>query len=297
MNLEDLISDTEDFLDIKSSIPACPVVAMDIKKEIEKGFNNADFDRITELVGKDVALAGKIIELMNSPFYRRTRGEVTSIRAALNFMGLQSFYGVALTMIVQQAIPQNDLILFEKFWPHSLHTANVCKLLADNNNDFRGLQDQMYLIGLFHDFGIPFLSQLVPAYSECIDQALSWGEGIDLSEIERFKTNHCLVGYVIAKSWHLPEAVREVILSHHTSQFPDLPGKEMVNSLKALLILAEFLLHHYQRINEPGSNQRTFSIPSPLNKVLKLSEKEIIRQKEAIFAKLKEHGTAQGKKG
>jgi len=295
--LEDIITDTEELLDKKNTIPPYPAIALDIKKEIEKGYKIANFDRVADLVEKDVALAGKIIELMNSPFYRRTRGEITSIRTALNFMGMQSFYGVALTMIVQKSIPQDDLATFEKFWSHSTNTANICKLLAGSKKNLLELQDQLYILGLFHDFGIPFLSQLYPAYNEFIDKALIWGEDIEPLEIEQFKTNHCIVGYVIAKSWRLPEVVKEVILSHHNSDFSETPGKETTNTLKAILILAELLLANYQSIGEPGKTQTKLTIPSSIPNVLQLTVKEIIQKKEEIFSLLKEQSAKNEKKG
>jgi HD-like signal output (HDOD) protein len=295
VNLEDLILDTEELLDKKDSIPPYPAIALDIKKEIEKGYNSANFDRITELVEKDVALAGKIIELMNSPFYRRSRGEVTSIRTALNFMGLQSFYGVALTMIVQKSIPKDDLAAYEKFWSHSINTANICKLLAGSKKNFFELQDELYLVGLFHDFGVPFLSLLYPAYKELMDKALIWGENIETLEIEQFKTNHCIAGYVIAKSWRLPEAVKEVILTHHSNQFSDSTGKETTNILKAILILAELLLSQYQSLTDVGQAPAKLIIPSSIPTVLQLTVKEIIKKKEEIFTLLKEQSAVTAK--
>jgi HD-like signal output (HDOD) protein len=296
MELEDIIADTTELLDKGKTIPPYPMVALDIKKEIEKGYGQADFDRVADLVEKDVALAGKILELMNSPFYRRSRGEVTSIRTALNFMGLQSFYGVALTMIVQRSIPKDDLLLFEKFWTHSIQTANLCKQLIGQRKELLGLQDQIYLIGLFHDFGIPFLGQLYPTYNELMEKALFWGEDIEGQEIERYKTNHCVVGYVIAKSWHLPNAVREVILNHHTRSFSNEPDQETFNTLKAFLILAELILRDYEKLKETGRMPQ-FTIPSSVLKVLKLSEKEILRQKDDLLLKLKEFSAHMGEKG
>lgn len=312
-SIEDLISDTEDLLYDKNTIPPCPKIAIDIRKEIERGYDNADFGRIANLVEKDVAVAGKILELMNSPFYRRDRGEVRSIRGALNLMGLQCFYGVALAMLVQNSIPKGNLKKFEKFWSHSVATAGACGLLSGIKREFLDLRDQLYIIGLFHDFGVPFLMRLFPGYGELTDRALSWGDSVVDTEIERYKTSHCIVGYVIAKSWRLPSTVREVILGHHDVTFDAASAKEPVNRLKAILILAEIILRNYQntqyiregaqvhnqvpgKVNdeEPGRGNTDgpaeFMVPSEVLSVLGLDEDDIKGKREEIFAMLTENG-------
>jgi HD-like signal output (HDOD) protein len=53
-----------------------------------------------------------------------------------------------------------------------------------------------------------------------------------------YQTNHASVGYFVARSWHLPKSLCELILRHHEPEF--LLASDPSNQQKDLYALAKF---------------------------------------------------------
>ena len=105
--------------------------------------------------------------------------------------------------------------------------------------------DQAYLAGIFHDCGVPLLMQRFPTY--CAEMKLGTpGTWIDLAEEDRkFNADHCVVGYLIARHWHLPEFICDAIRYHHA--IAEL-GQHEARSMVAIVQLAIDIHYRDQRI-------------------------------------------------
>jgi HD-like signal output (HDOD) protein len=66
---------------------------------------------------------------------------------------------------------------------------------------------------------------------------------IDIED-ERYSTNHCIAGFIIAKSWHLPNSICEAVCYHHYRHI-DIHKDPVVQQLVSLLLLAEFIIHAF----------------------------------------------------
>jgi HD-like signal output (HDOD) protein len=102
----------------------------------------------------------------------------------------------------------------DRFWDGSLFTAQVCQKLSQRLRI--GDPQTAYLFGLFHDCAIPVLMQRFPDYIKTLQDANKETD-VDFTVLEdqRHGTNHCAVGYMLAKSWGLPTSLSQAILSHH----------------------------------------------------------------------------------
>ena len=71
------------FLNSIDSLPKLPEIYLEFVKAVE---NDADFKSIARIIEKDVAISTKILQLVNSAFYTRTK--IGSIEQALQIIGL-----------------------------------------------------------------------------------------------------------------------------------------------------------------------------------------------------------------
>lgn len=292
---EDIISYTDELLSDSKLIPVCPQIAQEIKKKMEDG--SSHLRDVADLVEKDARLSGKITELMNSPIYCRTRGEIFSILKALQLMGLKDFYNIALTIFVQESIPKGvDRKLFEIFWEHSRLTAFVCETLTDMKREFSEYKDAAYMTGLFHDIGVPLLPQFFPDYKRLVLSALSLDPEVADRELSLYKTGHCAAGYVIAKRWKLPNAVCKAIYSHHDMQISLHSSNDpFVDKLRAFLVLAEWIVGEYRDAEEAAQEEKDASFMVEALAELSLDTDTVNRKKEEILSVLKQQSAASEK--
>lgn len=222
-------------------IPSPPQLVLDIQNEAGK--ENPDFARIADLVAKDVSMSARILKVANSPFF--SRGKVDSIMHAINLLGIRAFYAAVLSSALREAFLRDSPAL-DRFWKHSMVTAIAAGIIARKLR--LAPEDQAYTAGLFHDCGVVLMMKKFPDYTRVIDNALyittlhPVSEKFDLIvgyENDRYNTNHCVMGYVMSKSWRLSDAVNNAIMCHH---YPNIDMHKDIHTrrLSAVLHLAEF---------------------------------------------------------
>lgn len=199
-----------------------------------------DLMSIAHIIGKDVVLSAAVLKTVNSPFFGLRR-KLDSIEQAVMAMGSNNVInivaGLALRNLNQGKEPQ-----LERFWDSAERTASIAAMLAKR---IPGIpQDMAYTAGLFHDCGIPLLMQRFPDYKETLKHtSCELGKSFTQVEDERHQTNHAVVGYMLAKSWHLSEIIALTILHHHNlailSSSENLPAE--VGGLVATIQVAEYL--------------------------------------------------------
>lgn len=292
---EDIISYTEELLRDSALVPVCPQIAQEIKRLMEDG--NSHLKDVADLVEKDARLSGKITELMNSPVYCRTRGEIFSILKALQLMGLKDFYNIALTIFVRESMPKGvERKLFEIFWEHSSTTAFICETLTDMKPEFAEYRDAVYMTGLFHDIGVPVLPQIFPNYKKLVLPALSLDPEVTAMELRLHKTSHCAAGYVIAKRWKLPNAVCKAIILHHDLQLSlHRSDDPFVDKLRAFLFLAEWIAEEYRDAEEVDKEEKDLSFMADALAELNIDMDTVKRKRDEIITILKQEGAAAGK--
>lgn len=227
-------------------IPPQPKVVLEVKSEFGK--SNPDLRKVAQLVGKDVSLAAMLIKVANSPMFGA--GRVDSIDKALMFLGANTFYNILVASSLKQALGSRGPNL-DAFHYHSETIARTCAYIAKEKRIVSS--DVAYIAGLFHDCGIPLLMRKYPDYITVANSAmhvvsaksLSGGEKSIIGiEDEMFKTNHCTVGYLIAKSWHLSDSVTNAILYHHFVHI-DIHKDTATKTMVALLLFSEFIYRFY----------------------------------------------------
>ena len=233
------------------SIPPQPQIIVDLQMAQATEF--PDLDEISELISRDISLCGSTIKVANSPFYGISK-PITTIQQAIMLMGLNAVINTVNGVAIRQSLmdtsklTDKDITFLNRFWDSAEDTAKVAYLIS------KQIQlenpDSMYLIGLFHNAGIPLLIQNYPNYRDILVEAYTLGDGIlTNTEDKHLNTNHAVLGYYLARSWKMPLFICNTITEHHNLAFllseSSQAGSPMLNLL-CILKLAEHLVGlHY----------------------------------------------------
>jgi HD-like signal output (HDOD) protein len=216
-------------------IPPRPQILQDIHDMLED--ENATERMIGQLLARDVGLTAAVFKLANSPMYRRG-AKVESIEQAVRMLGRSAMGELARSALLRNQLGGNSADM-EAFWERCTDIGTLCSVLCDQlDRPGRLTADQAYLIGLFHDCGVPVLMQHIKGYGRA-----QFGSPLApdfIAEDDEHQTSHCIAGLMVATEWELPEFLCEAIRSHH---YVITGGQKQAHSV-ALLQLA---LHAYTR--------------------------------------------------
>ncbi|MEH6450194.1 MAG: HDOD domain-containing protein [Oleispira sp.] len=220
-------------------IPPQPQILVDL--QIEQIMPDPDLNSIAALISRDVGLAGTILKVVNSPFYGLSN-KITSVNQAVSLIGLDSVINIINGVAIKSEMSDETIIHMNRFWD----TANDIAMIATNVAKQVGFPkpDLAYLLGLFHNAGVPLLMNRFDNYLEVLEQ--SYAEGSDrIIDVENtlLNTNHAVVGYYIAKSWNLPKVLCDAIAEHHNCQRHFLGAHKSDSESKTLLAILKIAEH------------------------------------------------------
>jgi len=257
-------------------IPPRPAVIGEISREKSK--DDPDLRRIAQIISKDIALTAAMLKTANSPFFG-LRMKIETVQQAAMTMGLNNVIGITTGLALKNALGLKDLKL-ERFWDSAEKVANVAAYLS---GIVPGVpKDLAYMYGLFRDCGIPIMLQKFPEYTQTLVRANKVSMLAFTSlEDEAHSTNHATIGYLLAKSWSLPNSICQAVLNHHdiTILHSNEKFSVEVRGLIALIRFAEFLCDTRQLRDDLDWN---VSGPIVLS-YLGLSEDEVNDIKEDVF--------------
>lgn len=222
----------------KLHIPPRPEVVCILQEETCR--EAPDLTRIARAISADVGLAGAMLRTVNSPALGLAR-QVSSIPQAISLLGLRNVAGLATALVLRNCFGNTPTM--ERFWDTAEKTALLCAHLAQR---LRGIApDEAYTVGLFHDCGIPILMRYRTNYKQTLARANQAGDRrfADV-EMEDVGTHHGAVGYFLARSWDLPDALCQAILWHHdTGAFGADGVTDAVRNYIGIIHLAEHVQH------------------------------------------------------
>ncbi|MDR0703074.1 MAG: HDOD domain-containing protein [Azoarcus sp.] len=230
------------------TIPPCPAILSQLMAEIKSPLVNNK--KIAALIRQDVGIAAAVIRTANSPLIGG--GRITSITSAVGMLGFKLIANLVNEALLRSAIDTHGASL-ERFWDSSRYTAIAAKRLA--NVVGRVNADTAYTFGLFHDCGIPLLTQRYPEYKSILREANQDTRQI-FTDIEEsaLGTSHAVLGYYLARTWGLADAVTQGILNHH--DYAQLEDPRNIHSeahrLIALNVMAEIVASTHLRTVQDG---------------------------------------------
>lgn len=214
-------------------IPPCPEALLRLQHIVASG--EADMGALDQLVSSDVALAAAVMRQANSPWFG----------LALTVLGFAPTVQLLTGFITRHALQVSSPLL-DHFWQNSQRRAIACEHIGSQLYGFApGLG---YSFGLFCHVGFPVLVQAVRGYASTVTEALARKDrSFTQTENANHRTDHAVVGAIVARTWHLPGDVAQAIWLHHDfACLADERFAPAVRQLVALGALADFLVAQHE---------------------------------------------------
>jgi HD-like signal output (HDOD) protein len=228
------------------AIPPCPDLLVALRREMDQA--DPDPGVIADIAGRDVAMAASLIRTANSPFYARQR-PVTSVNEALGLLGIRMTEKILSAFLLRTAIRISSPLLAH-FWETSTRRAMAMQHIA---RQLYGIDPEVaYTCGLFYHVGIPILMQGVRGYAGTLAEALARQDrSFTATENAAHKTDHAVVGALVARTWRLPSPIYQAVRLHHdfTVLSADTIPPE-ARMLVAMALVADWLVGRHEGVKE-----------------------------------------------
>jgi HD-like signal output (HDOD) protein len=223
-------------------IPPCPELLTALRKEV--ALADPDPSEIARIASSDVAMAASLLRTVNSPLYARSR-PASTVAQAVSMLGVGPTIGILTGFLTRNAIPINSPLIAH-FWETSTRRALAMGFIA---KQLYGVDaDIAHTCGLFCHVGIPIMLLGVKGYSGTLAEALARQDrSFTQTENAAHKTDHAVVGAIVAKTWRLPPVtVAAVRLHHDFTILADSHYPADVRNLVAMGLVAEYLVARHE---------------------------------------------------
>lgn len=147
---------------LASVVPPMPGIVLRLQQELSNEWVN--IQRLSNLVRTDPTLAGSVLRVANSPYWRGTR-QIVEIEEAIQRMGMETLRSITTVMAMRSAKisdkgPAGSSM--RDFWKHSLLVAVGSVQIARRSPVDRQGLEQVWMAGLLHDIGALLSPMLYP---------------------------------------------------------------------------------------------------------------------------------------
>ncbi|MER2494443.1 HDOD domain-containing protein [Catenovulum sediminis] len=221
------------------SIPPRPELLIALQQEIDSG--EPDVKYIGKLISQDIAIAGFLLKVVNSPVFAR-RQHIDSAAQACLVLGAEKILLFVRSILIRYQIGTQKADLFlDTLWDSSNKLAEACVAICQYMQlDF---PDEAYTIGMFHNTGMAILYSKNADYPKVLTDAYSQ-ELLTISEYEEvtYSVAHELLSFLVAESWGLSHEVCNVLAYHHSVNAIYTTGNYIEKEMLSVLKLAEHML-------------------------------------------------------
>lgn len=225
---------------------------------------------VARIISEDPAVAAKVLQLVNSAFFRLAR-RITSIEQAVSYLGFNAIRTLVMSAEVFSAW-RSDVCIGE-FSPARLQeraqrTAAAARAVARGT----AFADDALLAGLLHNIGYWVVLQECPEeLQRAIDVARVNSMPLHMAEQEVIGASHAAIGAYLLGVWGLPYPIIEAVAFHHCpqcvnqTQFDVLAALATAQSLLAadsseVVVDAEYLQALHAPIDWAEAQQRVCAI-------------------------------------
>ncbi|HET6586126.1 MAG TPA: HDOD domain-containing protein [Nannocystaceae bacterium] len=189
---------------------------------------NVSLAQIERSIGRDQALAVRVLTVANSSYYGCSR-RIDSVRGAVALLGTRQIQNIAAALAIAPAFDSEH---GPRLWSHAVAAALWSQRIVKE----LGLPSIEYLFttALMHDIGIVMLlTRATDLELGCIELARTDARSLQEIELAQLGCNHADLGAQVCRAWNLPDRVANLIADHH--------GGESIDAPAAILALADHL--------------------------------------------------------
>lgn len=212
------------------TVPAMPQVYSRLRDALADEATSAR--DIAELIAAEPAVTAKVLQMVNSAFFRLAR-RITRIDQAVAYLGFTAIRNLTLTAEVFSSWSQSGASRafdFDRMQGHIQAVATAASALARDT----GFADDAMLAGLLHDIGYWVLGVELPdELARAVDLALHKRILLEAAETAVIGASHVQLGAYLLGIWGLPYSVVEAVAYHHA---PESVGAHEFGTLAALAV-------------------------------------------------------------
>lgn len=223
-------------------IPPCPELLVQLQDATAT--HDPDPEAIARIASADVAMAAALLRQANSPLYGLQQ-PVTGVGQALNVLGMKPSVKLLSGFLTRHALQVHSPLLAH-FWESSTRRAIACEHIGQQ---LYGMDPGLsYTFGLFCHVGMPVMMAGVKGYGGTLTEAMARQDrSFTQTENANHRTDHAVVGAIVARTWRLPLPVAVAIRLHH--DFTCLSGSGFGDTecrLVAMGLIADHLVHQHE---------------------------------------------------
>ncbi len=172
--------------------------------------------RVARVLERDIAMSAKVLQLVNSSFFRLQR-RIVKIEEAIIYLGFHTLKTLVLSLGIFHALSPQDP---QAHFLEVLQTrALACAGLAQVIHPERSTREQALIAGMLCDIGWLLLASEHPKHiTGTFHIAETRKLSLEKSEEEYSGFTHAQVGAYLLGLWNLPYPVVEAVAHHHTPQ-------------------------------------------------------------------------------
>ncbi len=219
-----------------STAKTLPHIAIKLTKLISD--ENSTMQDFEKMIKMDPTLVLRLLRGANSPYYG-LRQKVNSISRAVVVIGINNLRNMIVTEGLKEIFKDKkseNVFSRNRLWLHCSAVSICSQMIMERIFGLNG--EDAFLCGILHDIGMIVEDQTAPDlfYRVCNTYDEN-SKPITDYEKEIVGTDHCAIGYLLAKDWQLPIEIQEGIQRHHKMLDHVSPS-----SLTGVIQLAEFIV-------------------------------------------------------
>lgn len=205
-----------------ASLPSLPYVSHDILLEVNT--EETDINVLARKLGRDPALAARIVSTANSAFFM-SQGEVKSLDEAIMRLGLNRLRVLATSILLRNQFNSGRCPGFQpaRYWLHAIATANAAGRLARAS----GLDPApAQLGGLLHSIGVLLLAHSFPTEMATVFGTCRRDGYKSMAAVtrEQLDVDHHEAGAMLLREWELPVTLCALVEALGSPAAHDDPG-------------------------------------------------------------------------
>jgi HD-like signal output (HDOD) protein len=214
---------------------------------------------VADIISSDLGLSAAILKAANSPFFGSGR-TLTSIMQAVNLLGERNIVHLVHGLLLRLTLTSQNPPVIEQFWERTMHEASIAASLCEK---LGRPADECQSFALFRSCGIAVMLMRYPNYERTL-RLITQARDRQISKIEQefHGTSHDVVGYLVARTWNMPEDFGQaILLQHNPDLFQDSTDELLEHNLKMMIAVARAAQHVWRtstdQSGDPGWKDRS----------------------------------------